>query len=79
MLSPKTMMTLSQEADDERAAQAWLRQPRSLEDYWRERTYWYQAHLFEAWRTLRGQSKGLQRQRRLIKRLQAELAAIKAK
>ena len=30
------------------------------------------AWLFEAWRALRGQSKGLQRQRRLIKRLQAE-------
>ena len=35
----------------------------------------YQAMLFQAWRALRGQTKGLQRQRRLIKRLQAQLTA----
>ena len=37
--------------------------------------YRYQAWLFQAWRTIRGQTKGLQRQRRLIKRVQADNAA----
>src|SRR5574343_825954 len=37
----------------------------------------YQALLFQAWRALRGQTKGLQRQRRLIKRLQAENARLR--
>lgn len=35
---------------------------------------WHQAQLFNAWKTMAGQTRGLQRQRRLIKRLQAELA-----
>ena len=35
---------------------------------------WYKGLLFDAWKTMRGQTKGLQRQRRLIKRLQRELA-----
>lgn len=33
----------------------------------------YQAMLYQAWQTMRGQAKGLQRQRRLIRRLQARL------
>jgi len=40
--------------------------------------YRYQAWLFQAWRTIRGQTKGLQRQRRLIKRVQADNAALRA-
>jgi hypothetical protein len=32
----------------------------------------YQALLFQAWQTMRGQTKGLQRQRRLINRLRKE-------
>lgn len=44
----------------------------------REKADWNQARLFEAWTALRGQSKGLQRQRRLIKRLQAENAQLRA-
>jgi len=39
--------------------------------------YRYQAWLFQAWRTIRGQTKGLQRQRRLIKRVQADNAALR--
>jgi hypothetical protein len=35
---------------------------------------WYKGLLFDAWKTMRGQTKGLQRQRLLIKRLQRELA-----
>lgn len=38
----------------------------------------YRAMLFNAWTTMAGQTRGLQRQRRLIKRLQAEAAKIKA-
>lgn len=38
--------------------------------------YFYQAKLYESWRTIRGQTKGLKRQRRLILRLQAQLAAL---
>lgn len=38
----------------------------------------YKGLLFDAWKTMRGQSKGLQRQRRLIKRLQAENAHLLA-
>lgn len=34
----------------------------------------YKGLLFDAWKTMRGQAKGLQRQRRLIRRLQCELA-----
>ena len=37
---------------------------------------WHKALLFDAWRTMAGQTRGLQRQRRLIKRLQAELAKL---
>lgn len=44
----------------------------------REQATWYQAKLFEAWIALRGQSKGLQRQRRIINRLRAEIAELKA-
>ena len=40
--------------------------------------YRYQAWLFQAWRTIRGQTKGLQRQRKLIKRVQADNAALRA-
>lgn len=36
--------------------------------------YRYQAMCFESWRALRQQQKGLNRQRRLIRRLQAQLA-----
>ena len=39
--------------------------------------YRYQAWLFQAWRTIQGQTKGLQRQRRLIKRVQADNAALR--
>jgi hypothetical protein len=35
-------------------------------------SYRYQALLYQAWRALRAQTKGLQRQRRLIRRLQKE-------
>ena len=40
-------------------------------------SHFYQAQLFQAWRTMRGQTKGLQRQRRLIRRLQAENARLR--
>lgn len=40
--------------------------------------YQYQAWLYEAWRTIAQQNKGLNRQRRLIRRLQAELATARA-
>jgi hypothetical protein len=36
----------------------------------------YRAMLFNAWQTMAGQTRGLQRQRRLIKRLQAENARL---
>lgn len=39
---------------------------------------WYKLKLFEAWRTMTGQTKGLQRQRRIINRLRAEIATLKA-
>jgi chromosome segregation ATPase len=39
-------------------------------------SYRYQGLLYQAWRALRAQTKGLQRQRRLIKRLQAERTLI---
>jgi len=35
--------------------------------------YRYQALLYHAWNVIRAQSKGLQRQRRLINRLRAQL------
>lgn len=38
---------------------------------------WNKARLFEAWRTMAGQTRGLQRQARLIKRLHAEIAALR--
>jgi hypothetical protein len=38
-----------------------------------ERANFYQAQLFKSWNVIRAQNKGLQRQRRLIKRLQGEL------
>ena len=38
---------------------------------------WNKAKLFEAWTTMAGQTRGLQRQRRLIKRLQAENARLR--
>jgi hypothetical protein len=41
----------------------------------RKETERYMAMLFSAWRTMAGQTRGLQRQRRLIKRLQAQVAA----
>lgn len=63
---------------NERRAKAWLASPKTLDDYWRSQADWYQARLFEAWTALRGQSKGLQRQRRLIKRLQATNARLLA-
>lgn len=37
----------------------------------------YQAQLFHSWTVIRQQNKGLQRQRRLIKRLQRDLAMFK--
>jgi hypothetical protein len=42
-------------------------------------SYRYQGLLYQAWRALRAQTKGLQRQRRLIKRLQAERALLVAR
>lgn len=36
----------------------------------------YKGYLFDSWKALRAQSKGLQRQRRLIRRLQRENAAL---
>ena len=39
--------------------------------------YQYQGWLFEAWTTIRQQNKGLNRQRRLIRRLQAEQSELK--
>lgn len=63
---------------NERLAKLWLAAPKTLEDYWRSQADWYQARLFEAWTALRGQSKGLQRQGRLIKRLQAANARLVA-
>lgn len=44
----------------------------------REQANWYQAKLYEAWRTMAGQTRGLQRQRRIINRLRAEIAELKA-
>lgn len=38
-----------------------------------QRDHWHQAMLYQAWKTMAGQTRGLQRQRRLIKRLQREL------
>lgn len=35
------------------------------------------AWLFDAWKTMAGQSRGLQRQRRIINRLRAEIAELK--
>lgn len=46
-------------------------------DNWRNQADWYRLKLYEAWEALRGQSKGLQRQRRLIRRLQAENEALR--
>ena len=43
----------------------------------RQKADWNQSRLFEAWAALRGQSKGLQRQRRIINRLRAEIAELK--
>lgn len=40
---------------------------------------WHKGLLYDAWRTMRGQTKGLQRQRRLIRRLQAENAALRSR
>lgn len=37
-----------------------------------------QAWLFSAWRTMWGQTKGLQRQRRIINRLRAKIADLEA-
>lgn len=66
----------SQELED----QGYRRLAAHYEDLWKREEHqhlWYQAHLFDAWKALRGQSKGLQRQRRLIKRLQAENAELR--
>lgn len=41
-------------------------------------TNMYKARLFEAWKAARQQNKGMNRMARKIKRLQAELAALKA-
>jgi hypothetical protein len=45
----------------------------------KERSDWYQLKMYEAWRTMWGQTRGLQRQARLIARLRAEIAALKAR
>jgi hypothetical protein len=39
---------------------------------------WYKGLLFDAWNTMRGQTKGLQRQHRKIKRLQEQIKILKA-
>ena len=39
-------------------------------------SYRYQAYLYQAWRSLRQQQKGLNRQRKLIRRLQARIAQL---
>jgi hypothetical protein len=46
-------------------------------DQHKQRAEWYQLKMFEAWRTMWGQTKGLQRQRRIINRLRAEIAELK--
>lgn len=43
----------------------------------RKEADWNQARLFDSWRVIHGQAKGLRRQRRLIKRLQAENAQLR--
>lgn len=45
---------------------------------WRKASAQYKAQMFDAWKVIRGQNKGLQRQRRLIRRLQTEIKLFEA-
>lgn len=75
---------MNQEREDEQKAagrqaaiEHWCALPKSQADYWEHQATWYKSLLFDAWKALRGQSKGLQRQRRIINRLRAEIAELK--
>lgn len=50
----------------------------TLIDRWQREADSNKAKLFDAWQALRGQQKGLNRQARKIRRLQAQIAALKA-
>lgn len=56
----------------------WGEHYRSLFEKQLAQTNFYKACLYDAWKALRGQSKGMKRMARKIKRLKAELAAAEA-
>lgn len=72
------------QADDVERRMAGLESAASRIDRWqqnsvehsRQQAESYKAMLFDAWQTMAGQTRGLQRQSRKIKRLQAQLKAL---
>jgi hypothetical protein len=64
---------MNQELEDQRY-KVLAEQYREALDKARGETDFWKARLMESWQALRGQSKGLQRQRRIINRLRKQLA-----